>query len=1833
MPALTPIWPPSVQPATSIIEPDEVTLGAIQIQPESGQVALAVGGSFYTLPQINEQPIVEGTFTTTHLPTSIDVTLTWDGTVQSPVNYSTSGHGATDTYLLAAQVATPVTRTGRYLWSLKAHFNGSPDPDQTISGNYANVVGSDITSPDQLVAVMAGGVLTGELRVYSSGSARFFSSLGGGAYTSPTDDFGTLSNTSGGFEYDATNKDKYLYNSSGLLTSIVDPHNNTTTYAYDANNLLTEVDYPNGTKVTMAYDINGHLTSISDPGNEVTTIAYSSGQVSSITNPDGGVVNFSYPDDTHMNVQWGPLNVTVTYDGTGGLNSGLPIGVDEGLGSSWTIKTGISEGLNSPAVNSSLQGVAVVTDPLNNPTTYTMDSLGRVLKEQTPDGATWQWQRNGSGLVTVAVDGRGYSTTMLYDTKGNVTEVLNPDGTNEQYTYNSFAEPTLFQDRLGHKTTYAYDANGSLLSVQDALGNFTTFTYYTSGLVSTMTDPVHTTTPTTFLYDSHDRLSVVIDPLNNRTTYVHDVAGNVTIMQDGNGNQTNYYYDGMNRLTGVTDPANGGAFRYTIAYNAIGEITSEKDELGRTTNFAFDQRGWRTSETDAAGTSVQRITTFLYDGAGNVTGVRDPNNNLVQYQYDAVDRPVAVLDAVYSVHATTLYDADGNVTGTIDRNGNRTTFLYDPMNRLTGVTDAKGNTSHNYYDGNGNVTQITDAVGNTTHFYYDLLNRLTMASDSLGTLEKLYYDKVGNVTQMTDANNNSTTYVFDADNRLTNSTDGLGVNHTAYFYDKVGNVTEVLDAKSHATSLVYDADNRVTITYNAVHDASYTYYDAVGNVTQVTDANNHTNTFTYDPLNRLTSASDGAGDHTFTYYDLVGNVTQSTDGAGNSTQYSYDANNRLTVVTALSNKTTMTLDHNGNVVEVTDPLGHNTQYVYDSLNRATVTIDALNARTTLIFDAAGNICEVEDGNGHTTLFGSDVRGRVTAETDPLSERTTYTYYGDTALVQNTTDANGRQTAYNYDADGRVTGVTMYSDGGSTRVGTIAYAYDGVGNLTYASNREQVTQASVTMTYSASYTMSYDALNRVSTVQEPFGLSLTFGYDKTVNRTQVQDSLGGTTNSVYDGADRLSTLENSGTGSAQLRVDLTYNGDGQISHETRYNSVAGGGSAIVGATTLLYDGLGQMTGLQQWNHKQNGLLDNLTYTYDPAGRMTITQENTSFTYHYAYDNDNQLTSDGYNTYTGGATITYDNVGNRTNTGYSTSSVNQYTSDGTWNYSYDADGNLVKKVNISSGETWKYSYDNFNHLQQAQDWNEDPSVYSTATLNSEVDMELDAFGNRIEEDVYAGGMGPPTTTRFAYDGWNPHKAGAVGTSGFDVWADLNGDSTLQTRYLHGDGVNQVFAEVKWNTVTSTATPYWLLTDRLGSVHEWTDNSTGSVVITDTYDAWGNLIGGTGELPGRAFGFAGMEWDPNVNLYEDRARYYDPTVGRFTSEDPWGVLGSDVNQYRYGMNDPMAFTDPSGDYGTWQGLRSGTFSRPIVATQLVGIGNNPLALILMAGAAYPPKPIRTVPYVNSYSSAWSWLGNIRGGWFNIGSNFSAGYADQLTGGVTSKVRQNFNLDGADYSSGWYTAGRGAGALNQAALTVVGAYQGARGFQAAWNAISTRGGGVALAGAGGATVSGAGGGGLGISISAEFAPALFTGITGAVASVWSAVMAAQVQNPGGGSSGASGGAPQPTPAQQAAANAAQGFDNFQCQECADSITNALKAAGQHGEVIEIGGGPGEDFIASGSYNNWQEAITTNGRHVGVVVDGVVFDNIHPNGLPLSDWLVDFDAPSGITITSKTPF
>src|SRR5205807_10482751 len=149
-----------------------------------------------------------------------------------------------------------------------------------------------------------------------------------------------------------------------------------------------------------------------------------------------------------------------------------------------------------------------------------------------------------------------------------------------------------------------------------------------------------------------------------------------------------------------------------------------------------------------------------------------------------------------------------------------------------------------------------------------------------------------------------------------------------------------------------------------------------------------------------------------------------------------------------------------------------------------------------------------------------------------------------------------------------------------------------------------------------------------------------------------------------------------------------------------------------------------------------------------------------------------------------------------------------------------------------ETWTYGYDHRNELI----WVEQRAT-DGGTLLQRVEFEYDAFGNRIQKKVDTDGDSDfEVTQRYALDGWDPAKGTPVGNEHWDVWADLDGSNNLQTRYLRGDVIDQLFARI-----ASDGTAYWYLADRLGSIREVTDNS-GVIKDEITYDGWGQITNDT-------------------------------------------------------------------------------------------------------------------------------------------------------------------------------------------------------------------------------------------------------------------------------------------------------------------------------------------------------------------------------------------------------
>jgi RHS repeat-associated protein len=233
--------------------------------------------------------------------------------------------------------------------------------------------------------------------------------------------------------------------------------------------------------------------------------------------------------------------------------------------------------------------------------------------------------------------------------------------------------------------------------------------------------------------------------------------------------------------------------------------------------------------------------------------------------------------------------------------------------------------------------------------------------------------------------------------------------------------------------------------------------------------------------------------------------------------------------------------------------------------------------------------------------------------------------------------------------------------------------------------------------------------------------------------------------------------------------------------------------------------------------------------------------------------------------------YDGVGNRTashlSASYGYQPFNKLTSTATATYIYDNNGNLTSKTDGSGTTTFTFNEE--NQLTQV-------ALPSGLTVN----YKYDGLGRRIQRTTTAG-----ANERYVYDG-------------ADALIDLNADWSVATTYLNDLETDGHLRQ----TSASTGIAYYL-SDHLSSTSGFTD-AGGSLLETQSYDSFGN---GSGS-PTSRYGYTGRELDDATGLLYYRARWYDPSQGRFISDDPIGFEGG-VNLYSYVENNPVDSNDPDG------------------------------------------------------------------------------------------------------------------------------------------------------------------------------------------------------------------------------------------------------------------------------------------------------------------------------------
>jgi RHS repeat-associated protein len=978
----------------------------------------------------------------------------------------------------------------------------------------------------------------------------------------------------------------------------------------------------------------------------------------------------------------------------------------------------------------------------------------------------------------------------------------------------------------------------------------------------------------------------------------HKFAGFATIIRsDPAGNISNTFFHQGN----ASDSTHG---EFSDDYSKIGKIyrVEQYDNSGHL--FAKTINKWDDAALSTGSTFVKLAQTLnsSYDGgathkdkAESYTYDNTTGNQTQKTEYGQVNGSDdgTFTDSGSDLFTTTYaYTSGGSIVGlpddvtTTDQNSNKvkeSKYFYDGSITLGSVT--KGNLTEqddwksgtNYithkksYDGTyGLVTQELDPNNNATNYSFDSfhLYQITV-TNALNQATHYTYDyQSGKTVQTTDVNGLLFTNTYDGLSRLTLTkqpdltTPSTPVTKTSYAY------TDTSNAVSVAESDYMDGSNA---------QSQYTYFDGLGRMIQLRKSaedsgNFNVKDFSYNTLGLLST-------ETLPYVSTGSPKTSANTTAALNISYGYDALGRNTTTTNTLGTTASA--YSPWQLSTTDPNSH--------------TKDLIN-------DAYGNLIQVNEHNGANTY--------ITAYA--------YDYLKDLTKI---TDANGNIRNFTYDGLGRRLTAQDLHTSAATSFGTWTYAYDNAGNLTQkvdpnantvnyvfdALNRETNEKLGTTTKVTYTYDTCTDGVGRLCSVTNP-SLTTTDTYNALgLLATQIKNisSTNYETDYTYDRQGHQLTVKNADNS----QVIYTYNLAGlpesvsrQESTDTSSKSVISnfdysplGEASVIsfanGATTTnTFDS----TKLYRLSHKVTtagtSSIQDASYTYDPVGNIAAISDasatDTKKNIVLGYDALNRLTSytvtGAINGNNHSETYTYDPVGNITNKsdlgnftygGTGLPNPDAVRTIGTTNYSYDNNGNVLTAGNQTN--TWDYN----NRLTQ--------TVIGSGHTAVTITYAYDQDGQRIK-----------------------YTKGSASTLYINKFYNITGTSRAKHIFANG----QVIADIAGTGTSAVANS--VHADSLTGANIATDGTGAIKEVLDYYPFGGSRLDEqTGANEQRKF--AGHEFDADTSLSYQDARYYNSSIGRFTSEDPsFLTLGfnlsdpQSLNPYTYTRNNPIIYIDPTGN-----------------------------------------------------------------------------------------------------------------------------------------------------------------------------------------------------------------------------------------------------------------------------------------------------------------------------------
>jgi RHS repeat-associated protein len=680
--------------------------------------------------------------------------------------------------------------------------------------------------------------------------------------------------------------------------------------------------------------------------------------------------------------------------------------------------------------------------------------------------------------------------------------------------------------------------------------------------------------------------------------------------------------------------------------------------------------------------------------------------------------------------------------------------------------------------------------------------------------------------------------------------------------------------------------------------------DSFGRVTSVTNARNYTTNFSYDIVGRIKSITPPVGRNaiTFNYSNLGNGITQQAKMGGLTVTTDYDQMYRPRLVTQDSGITTYTktdFDALGRVSFQSWPssssiASEGTETSYDGLGRIIQTRENVSPYATTMTDyLSSNKTKVTNPNGFSTTtsysgYGSPSDGKPTLISSPEGVNTAMSYdiYGNILTVRQYGAGSDFTQRWSYDSRLRL------CRHHTRETGSTLFEYDNANRLTAKAEGQDGQIGCASLPSNSKITYSYDVLDRQTFVNYPYGTpDLTYRYDANGNFTQLLNGAGNWYYS-YDAHDAIET-ERLNIDSKNFNLAYSYDVYGGLLSQTYPDgdvvnfapNPLGQATQAIRNARVPNEALAARTYASNASYYPTGSLDTFTYGNGYVHKTTLNSRKlpssirdsksaTALFYEYQYDANANVTRIDNNVYPAYSldTLQYDGLDRL-------SSTDGGSGIGDSDITYDVLGNI--KTYKSKNRDLVYTYDGRNRLDR---------VYTPggATLR---DMSYDARGNVTNNSKlsfsynYANQMtrAKGSSYSYLYDGHN-RRVKQTDTKG-TTYSIYNQSGTLVYRENNGKGINYIYLGKKLiakDGVIPTNSP------------------------TLNYRPFGESLEQTND----DVGYTGHKFDTDLGLSYMQARYYDPVIGRFYSNDPVGFKGvHSFNRYAYANNNPYKYTDPDG------------------------------------------------------------------------------------------------------------------------------------------------------------------------------------------------------------------------------------------------------------------------------------------------------------------------------------